>query len=187
MNLSGKKFYARNRAEWRDWLSKNYDKEIEVWLVKYNKASGKPCISYDESVEEALCFGWIDGIQKGNDSESSIQRFTPRRPKSNWSELNKERVRRLIKGKLMTPAGMKVLEGVDLEEKPAVMSPETENALKADPEVWNNYQAFDDLYKRLRIYYIEDAKRQKRMEEYERRLNSFIKATKKNRKIGTIL
>jgi hypothetical protein len=82
---------------------------------------------------------------------------------------------------------MKELVNIDLTEKPAVLSPETENALKSDPEVWKNYQAFDDLYKRLRIYYIEDAKKQKRMDEYEKRLNSFIRNTKKNKKFGTIL
>ncbi len=180
-------FYAKDRATWREWLSKNHDKESEVWFVFYKKSSGKPSVPYAEAVEEALCFGWIDGVVRKNDEDSTIQRFTPRRPKSNWSELNKERVRRLIKAKLMTPAGMRVLEGVDLEVRPAVLSPETEEALKKDPEVWKNYQAFDDLYKRLRIYYIEDAKKQKRMEEYERRLNSFIKNTKKNKKFGTIL
>jgi uncharacterized protein YdeI (YjbR/CyaY-like superfamily) len=182
-----KTFYAKDRAAWRSWLEKNHDKEAEIWFVFYNKASGKPTVAYNDAVEEALCFGWIDGVVRKNDINSTIQRFTPRRPKSNWSELNKERVRRLIKANLMTSAGMKVLEGVNLEIRPAVLSPETEEALKKDPEVWKNYQAFDDLYKRLRIYYIEDAKKQKRMEEYERRLNSFIKATKKNRRIGTIL
>ena len=182
-----KNFYAKDRKEWREWLEKNHDKETEVWFVFYNKASGKKSVPYSEAVQEALCFGWIDGVVKKHGEGSTIQRFTPRRPKSNWSELNKERARRLIKAKLMTASGMKALQGVDLEEKPAVMSPETEKALKEDPQVWENYQAFDDLYKRLRIYYIEDARKQKRMEEYEKRLNSFIKNTKKNKKFGTIV
>lgn len=181
------KVYAKNRKEWRDWLSRNHRNASEVWFVFYNKASGKPSITYGEAVEEALCFGWIDGVVRKNEVDSTIQRFTPRRAKSNWSELNKERVRRLISAGKMTPAGMKALEGVDLEVRPVVLSPESEKALKKDPEVWDNFQKFDELYKRLRIYYIEDAKKQKRMEEYERRLNSFIKATKKNKKIGTIL
>lgn len=180
-------FYAKDRKEWREWLEKNHNKEKEVWFVFYKKASGKLSLPYNEAVEEALCFGWIDGVVRKRDQDSTVQRFTPRRIKSNWSELNKERARRLIKSKLMTPYGMKALAGVDLSEKPVVLSPETEKALKSDPEVWKNYQAFDDLYKRLRIYYIEDAKKQKRMEDYERRLNSFIKNTKKNKKFGTIL
>lgn len=182
-----KTLYVPTRKEWRAWLSKNHDKEPEVWLVRYNKSSGRLCISYDESVEEALCFGWIDSIQKSNDKESTVQRFTPRRPKSNWSELNKERARRLIEAKQMTAAGSRLLEGVDLKVRPLVLSSEVRSALKKDPEVWKNFENFDELYKRIRIAYIEEAKKQKRFEEFDRRLNSFIRATKKNRKIGTII
>lgn len=182
-----KTFYAKNRTEWRNWFEKYQDKVSEIWLVRYKKASSIPCITYGESVEEALCFGWIDGVVRKNDIDSTIQRFTPRRVKSNWSELNKERARRLIKSGKMTPAGMKALEGIDLKVNPLALSKGTEKALRKDSEVWNNFKSFDDVYKRLRIAYIEDAYKQKRYEEYERRLNSFIKATKKNRKIGTVL
>lgn len=104
-----KTFYAPDRKSWRNWLSKNHDKEKEIWLIKYHKASGKPCVSYEESVEEALCFGWIDSLQKKFDAESSVQRFSPRKPNSNWSESNYIRARRLIEQGLMTPAGRKVL------------------------------------------------------------------------------
>jgi len=179
--------YVRDRNQWRAWLEKNHDKAPEVWLVKYNKASGKPCVSYNDAVEEALCFGWIDSTVRKNDKESTIQRFSPRNPKSNWSELNKERVRRLIANKQMTPAGLKLLEEVDLEVHPIKLSDEIRSALQKDPEIWENFEKFDDLYKRIRIAYIEEAKKQKRFEEFDRRLNSFIRATKKNRKIGTIL
>ncbi len=182
-----KKFYAPDRKAWRNWLSKNHDRKKEVWLVFYKKAAGKPGVSYDEAVKEALCFGWIDSTQRPNNSESTIQRFTPRKPGSNWSELNKERARRLIASKQMTASGFKLLERVDLKAYPLVLSDEVKTALKKDPEVWQNFEKFDDLYKRIRIAYIESAKQQKRFEEYERRLNSFIKATKKNRKIGTVL
>lgn len=182
-----KLLYVSNRKDWRKWLEKNHDKEKEIWLVRYRKSSGKSCISYDESVEEALCFGWIDSVQRSNDLESTVQRFTPRNPKSNWSELNKERARRLIASKQMTPTGLKFLEGVDLKVYPVAISDEVRSALKKDPEVWDNFEKFDDIYKRIRVAYIEEAKKQKRLEEYDRRLNSFIRATKKNRKIGTIL
>lgn len=104
-----KTLYARNRKQWRDWLSKNHDKEKEIWLVYYRKLSGKPTVTYDESVEEALCFGWIDSIEKGLDSERFAGRFTPRKPKSNWSPSNRERARRLIAQGFMTPSGRKVL------------------------------------------------------------------------------
>lgn len=177
--------YAKDRHEWRDWLEKNHDKLSEVWLVRYKKATGKPCVLYDESVEEALCFGWIDGVVKRNDEESVIQRFTPRRKNSNWSELNKERARRLIKSGKMTPAGMRALDGVDLKKYPLKLTKEIETVLKSDKEVWENFQNFDDTYKTIRIAYIMDAHKQKRFDDYERRLNSFVRATKKNRRIGT--
>lgn len=101
--------YAKDRKEWRKWLEKNHEKRDEIWLIKYKKASGIKCVSYDESVEEALCFGWIDSLQKKRDKDSSVQRFSPRKPKSNWSESNRIRVKRLIHQGLMTEAGKKVL------------------------------------------------------------------------------
>lgn len=104
-----KTFYAKDRKAWREWLSKNHDKKSEVWLVYYRKAIGKPTVTYPEAVEEALCFGWIDSIEKSLDSERFAGRFTPRKPKSNWSLSNRERAKKLIKQGLMTPAGSKVL------------------------------------------------------------------------------
>jgi len=182
-----KTFYAKDRNTWRSWLNKNHDKTDEIWLIRYKKDSKIACTTYDESVEETLCFGWIDGVVRKNDIDSTIQRFTPRRTKSNWSELNKERVRRLIKSGKMTVAGMKALEKIDLKVYPLILSEKTEQFLKKDPQVWKNFEDFDDVYKRLRIAYIEDACNQKRFEEYERRLSYFVRATKKNRKIGTVL
>ncbi|OGH03017.1 MAG: hypothetical protein A2798_01135 [Candidatus Levybacteria bacterium RIFCSPHIGHO2_01_FULL_37_17] len=181
-----KKFYAKNRTNWRRWLSKNHDKEKEVWLIFYKKASGKPGVGYNDAVEEALCFGWIDSIVHANNDESRVQRFSPRNLKSNWSELNRERARRLIAKKLMTPAGLKLLPA-DLDNVKYEIANEIAQALKKDKEVWQNFQKFDDLYKRIRIAYIWEAYKQKRFDEFNRRLKSFIKATKKNRKIGTIL
>lgn len=102
-------FYAKDRKVWRDWLMKYHATRDEIWLLKYRKATGIPTISYEESVEEALCFGWIDSQQKLNNNESSLQRFTPRRPKSNWSPSNRLRVKRLIAQGQMTEAGMQVI------------------------------------------------------------------------------
>ena len=104
-----KTFYAKDRKEWREWLEKNHDKEKEVWLVYYRKSTGKPTVSYNDSVEEALCFGWIDSIEKGVDEERFMSRFTPRKPKSNWSPSNRARAKRLIESGLMTDSGRKVL------------------------------------------------------------------------------
>lgn len=104
-----KTFYARDRKEWREWLSKNHDKEKEIWLIYYKKASGKKSISYNDAVEEALCFGWIDSIEKSLDSERFAGRFTPRKPNSNWSKSNRERVKRLIREGKMTEAGLRLI------------------------------------------------------------------------------
>lgn len=104
-----KTVYFSNRNEWRKWLEKNHDKEKEVWLVYYRKITEKPTVSYNDSVEEALCFGWIDSIEKGVDAERFMGRFTPRKPKSNWSESNRARAKRLIEQGLMTASGRKAL------------------------------------------------------------------------------
>jgi uncharacterized protein YdeI (YjbR/CyaY-like superfamily) len=104
-----KTLYITNRRDWRKWLTKNSKKEKEVWLIYYRKKSGKPRISYDDAVLEALCYGWIDSTIKGIDNQRYAQRFSPRRTKSSFSQMNKERVLQLIKEKKMTKAGFAVL------------------------------------------------------------------------------
>lgn len=98
-------FYPKTRSDWRKWLEKNHKKAKEIWVVYYKKAAGKETIAYNEAVEEALCFGWIDGIEKSLDSERYTQRFSPRAKRSNWSQSNIERYKRLLHDGLMTPAG----------------------------------------------------------------------------------
>jgi uncharacterized protein YdeI (YjbR/CyaY-like superfamily) len=100
---------VRSRAAWRAWLSRHHADRREIWLVYYKKGSGKVGTSYDESVEEALCFGWVDGQTKGLDEARYAGRFTPRRPDSNWSTSNRERVARLLREGRMTEAGLRVL------------------------------------------------------------------------------
>ena len=104
------KVYAKNRREWRSWLEKNYETAKEIRLVYYKLSTKKPTITYEESVEEALCFGWIDGVRNGIDEESYMMRFTPRKPKSMWSVVNKERVEKLVAEGKMTGAGLKLVE-----------------------------------------------------------------------------
>lgn len=101
-----KTLYVTNRDDWRAWLNKNHKTEKEVWLIYYKNHTGKPTIPYDVAVEEALCFGWIDSIVKRIDDERYMQKFTPRKTNSNWSELNKKRVKKMIKEGRMTEAGM---------------------------------------------------------------------------------
>lgn len=179
----GKTIYLTKRKEWRSWLKKNYNKEKEIWLLFYKKSSGKPRISYNDAVEEALCFGWIDSIVKKIDNESFAQRFTPRRFGSPISEMNKERVRRLIKNKLMTNLGLRAIQ-FNRKEK-FVISSDILNALKSNEQAWSNFQKFSLGYKRVRIGYIEDVRNyDKKM--FQSRLDNFIKKTAKNIKFGMV-
>jgi uncharacterized protein YdeI (YjbR/CyaY-like superfamily) len=130
----GTTLYVINRKDWRVWLEKHHTSEKEIWLISYRKNSGKQTIPYETAVEEALCFGWIDSIEKGIDHERFAQRFTPRKPKSNWSDSNKERVKRLIKKGKMTEAGFAKL----LPQKEA-----SHEKIKAEIE-----KLFKDLEKR---------------------------------------
>jgi len=101
----GETIYVTTGAEFRKWLAENHSTKKEIWLVQYKKATQKPSINYISAVEEAICFGWIDSFEKGMDSERYATRFTPRRPKSNWTETNKERASRMIAEGKMTEAG----------------------------------------------------------------------------------
>ena len=102
----GETLYVTTGAEFRKWLSKYHGTRKEIWLVRYKKATRKPSIDYVQAVEEAICFGWIDSLEKSMDSERYALRFSPRKPKSNWTETNKERARRLIAQGRMTKAGL---------------------------------------------------------------------------------
>jgi uncharacterized protein YdeI (YjbR/CyaY-like superfamily) len=177
----GQTLHAKTRSEWRAWLRKHHKTEPEIWLVYHRKASGKPFVAYDDAVEEALCFGWIDSIIKKLPDDARAQRFTPRRPRSPMSELNKARVRRMIEAGKMTPAGLDVAGDLDGR---FVVPRDIERELKKDREVWANFQAFPDSYKRIRIGWIDGAR--PRMEFYEQRLRYFIKMTKQGKKFGTL-
>ena len=178
-----KTLYVTNRVDWRSWLDKNHASEKEVWLVYYRKRTGKPRISYEDAVEEALAFGWIDSVQKGIDDECFAQRFTPRKENSNWSEPNKERARRLIREGRMTPAGMAKI-GDALKEERVTLNDDILRALKKDKTVWENYDRFPETYKKVRIAWIEGAR--KRPAEFRKRLDYFIKMTGKNKMFGNV-
>jgi uncharacterized protein YdeI (YjbR/CyaY-like superfamily) len=181
MNL-GKTVYFVERKEWRDWLSVNCKTEKEIWLIGYPKKVGKPSLPYNDAVEEALCFGWIDSTIKKIDPERNAQRYTPRRPNSPLSEMNKERVRRLIAAGLMTPAGLAVAGDLSLEnfKFPADIL----KALQADEQTWKNFNGFPESYQRIRIGWIDGAR--KRPAEFEKRLKYFIKMTSANKMFGMV-
>ena len=105
----GETLYVTKPADFRKWLSKNHAAKTEIWLIQYKKATHKPSIDYVRAVEEAICFGWIDSFEKGMDAERYATRFTPRRPRSNWTETNRDRARQLIAAGRMTEAGRKTL------------------------------------------------------------------------------
>jgi uncharacterized protein YdeI (YjbR/CyaY-like superfamily) len=99
----------KSRAAWRAWLEKNHDRRSEVWLVFYKRGTAKPTLTYDDAVEEALCFGWIDGVRRRLDAQRYMHRFSPRKEDSNWSASNKARVARLVRAGLMTAAGRRLI------------------------------------------------------------------------------
>ena len=175
-------FYAPDRAAWRQWLTDHHATAKEIWLVSYGRTSGQLSVPYLQAVEEALCFGWIDGIAKKIDTERTGQRFTPRRPRSHWTELNKERARRLIASGLMTAAGRAVLPDLSLAafEIPADIL----STLQADAEVWENFQRFPALYQRVRIGYIEEVRKQPAV--FQSRLANFLQKTKQNKQFGSM-
>jgi uncharacterized protein YdeI (YjbR/CyaY-like superfamily) len=105
----GETLYVTDRDGFRKWLIENHQNKKEIWLVQYKKSARKPSIKYAEAVEEALCFGWIDNIEKSMDAERYALRFSPRRPKSNWTNTNKDRARKMIAEGRMTPAGRATL------------------------------------------------------------------------------
>lgn len=103
-------YHATSRAAWREWLTENHATKQNVWLIIYHKKSATPSVYYDEAVDEALCFGWIDSVAKKRDEESRYQFFSKRKPKSNWSRINKAKVERLVTENLMTPAGSVMID-----------------------------------------------------------------------------
>lgn len=169
------------RSEWRAWLRRNHKTAKEIWLVYHKKHTGVPRLSYNDAVEEALAFGWIDSTARKVDEDRYAQRFTPRRPRSAYSEGNLARLRTMAaKGKVIP----EVLDRVRplLAEKPVVIAPDIQAALKADAATWRNFRAFSDSYKRIRVGYIEGAR--DRPPEFAKRLRHFLRKTKANRIIG---
>ena len=175
-----KTLYVTDRKDWRKWLEKNFDKEKDIWLIYPKKSSGKPRIVYNDAVEEALCFGWIDSIIKSLDEESSIQRFTPRNPKTAYSQQNKERIKWLLENDLLHPSQIEKAKEIAAEK--FVFPKDIIDTLKKDKAVWKNYNAFSDTYKRIRIAYIDGAR--ELPEEFKKRLKNFINKTRENKQIG---
>jgi uncharacterized protein YdeI (YjbR/CyaY-like superfamily) len=175
-----KTLHVTNRAEWRNWLEEHFKDEKEIWLVYYRKGVGKPRIPYNDAVEEALCFGWIDSINKKLDQERTVQRFSPRRSKSEYSQTNKERLKKLIKQGKVIPEVINNLREIDLDEFD--YAEDIMTAIRRNKEAWKNFQIFSGSYQRIRIAYIDGAR--KRPGEFEKRLKNFIKKTEQGKQFG---
>lgn len=171
--------FCHDRREWRAWLASHFESENEVWFVFPNKGSGEVGVTYNDAVEEALCFGWIDGRAGTLDENHQLRRFTPRRKNSPYSQPNIERLILLDREGLIHP---KVRSGVaEVIRHPFVFPEDILSAIRRDPVVWGNYEKFTDSYKRIRVAYIDAAR--KRPEEFRKRLDSFIKKTRENKQI----
>lgn len=166
---------VNSRDELREWLMQNHDKEPECWVVvKRGRPVDDGTFWYIDAVEEAMCFGWIDSTTKKLADGVTVQRLCPRKPRSNWSELNKERCRRMERLGLMTDAGRAVLP--DMTDKGFVIDDDVMKELKSDPVVWHNFCRLPELYKRVRIDTIQIKKRQPDL--FRKRLDKFIENTR---------
>jgi len=178
--------FAKDRAEWRRWLQKNSERRQEIWLVYYKKTSGKPTVEYDHAVEEALCFGWIDGMVKGLNEECYAQRFTPRKAKSAWSKSNIARVERLIAAGLMMPAGLKAYEGARrrlVAPQPTTLPEPLEKKFRKQRTAWANYEKFPPGYRRMTAGWVASAKKE---ETQIKRLEKLIEFSALNERIEFI-
>ena len=175
-----KTLYVTNRDEWQNWLKEHYNSEKEIWLIYPRKATKKPRIPYNVAVEEALCFGWIDSIIKKLDQERTVQRFSRRKSKSNYSQTNKERLKRLIKQGKVIPEVLDSLSKVDLDnfEYPDDIL----RAIRESKQAWENFQKYAESYRRIRVAYIDTGR--KRPGEFEKRLKHFIQKTEKDKQFG---
>lgn len=170
-------FHARDGGEWRGWLQQNHLLEQEVWLVFYKRGAEEPSVSYDEAVDWALCFGWIDSLIRKIDGRRYARKFTPRRPGSIWSKSNIERVERLTKEGKMTERGMALFRDRSGETpfaekfraKEPPFPPEFMSAIKKNRRAWQNFQKFTPGYRRRYVMWITSAKtagtRDRRIEE----------------------
>lgn len=179
------RIYSRDREEWNRWLSENHETSPGVWIIYYKKNSNKPGISYDDAVEEALSFGWIDSKVNALDEERYMQVFTPRKPGSTWSKLNKQRIEKLMKNGLMKPSGLEKVEAAkkdgswnfldDIEK--LVIPEDLREILGQNPSASKSYEAYTDSVKKQVLYWIASAKRN---ETRIRRIKKIVKKAENN-------
>ena len=187
-----KPLFFRTGAEFGAWLERNHDSASELWVGYYKKSSGKPSMGWSEAVDQALRFGWIDGVRRTIDEESYANRFTPRRKGSTWSSRNIERVKELMNLGLMHPAGIRAFEA-RREDRSSIYSYEQRHLVKLDPryehkfrrdrKAWTEFQSMAPSYRQTAIFWVMSAKRE---ETRERRLANLIEQSAAGRKVGPL-
>ncbi|MEQ9467619.1 MAG: YdeI/OmpD-associated family protein [Ekhidna sp.] len=175
--------------DFRNWLKENHELETELWVGYYKKATGKPSITWPESVDQALCFGWIDGIRKKYDAEAYQVRFTPRKPTSHWSHVNIKRMEELKKANLVTPAGLAAYAQRDpkntgqasFEQKNVALSAPFEKQLKANKKAWDYFNnQLAPSYRKQSIHWVMSAKRE---ETREKRFQTLLDCSTEQTKV----
>jgi len=170
-----------NRSEWRAWLEANAGRAAEVWLICFKKHSGRSSLAYVDAVEEAICFGWIDGMIRKLDEDRFAQRFTPRNPKSRWARSNIERARRMIREGKMTAAGLKLFNpGNPILPLPTKLPAALEKQFCKHETAWENFHRLPPSYQRFTIGWVASAKKP---ETQLRRLNLLITHSAANKRI----
>lgn len=180
------------REDWREWLIDNHASVTEVWIVFYKKYTGLPSLSYDDAVEEAICFGWIDSIIKRLDERRFVRKFTPRKAGSNWSEINKARARKMVDAARMTDAGLKAIEKAkrsgewdSKHEPPRIPSDgipeELAEAFSKHPKAREGFESLAPSYRRKYAMWIASAKRP---ETRQRRTREAVEKLKRHEKLG---
>lgn len=186
-------YHPKDRQQWRNWLQKNHQVHRGVWLIYFKKSTGKRKLSYDEAVEEALCFGWIDSLPRTLDESRSMLKFSPRKPRSVWSASNKKRVAVLIKNGLMQEAGMaciriakkngswQKLSESDRHAEYNTIPEDLAVAFKTNPQAQVNFEAFTPGYRKQFLSWIDSAKRP---ETRKARIEQTLKMSAANKKPG---
>ncbi|MCW8961949.1 MAG: YdeI/OmpD-associated family protein [Ignavibacteriaceae bacterium] len=183
--------YIKTSNDWRKWLKKNHNQSNGVWLVFFKKETGKPCLDYEASVEEALCFGWIDSLVKKIDDERYVRKFTPRNDKSIWSELNKRRVKKVIKEGRMTSFGLSKVNAAKKSGiwKKKIKLPEISDdipkdfivSLRKNESAKVNFKKLSPSHKKRYYLWINQAKKK---DTGIKRINESGKLLSKNLKLG---
>ncbi|MDA0525381.1 YdeI/OmpD-associated family protein [Methanococcoides alaskense] len=179
--------YSKDREEWRSWLQKNYLSEKNVWLIYYKKHTKKLSIPYSDAVEEAICFGWIDGQIQTIDDDRYMQRFSPRTSKSHWSVINIERAKKMIKQGRMTERGLRIFQnGIKNQEivpssKDFSVPDDLKSALEKNKKALNNFENLAPSAKLAYVYWVNSAKKD---ETRQKRIKNSVELIEQNKKFG---